>query len=111
MRRSLADEQARYTTPRSTFVRGEEILQAWKPRGVSLIEDYSRLVQTEAALADLATTKAVLASIPPARLIASLHGFDEHARLWDALQLWQKRFGTREQVCGRARAGRGCYSG
>ena len=81
-------------------MRGEEILQAWKPRGVSLIEDYYRLVRTEAVLADLVTTKAVLASIPPARLIASSHGYDEHARLWDALQLWQKRFGTREQVCG-----------
>ena len=90
-------------------MRGEEILQAWKPRGVSLVEDYCRLVRSEAALADLATTKAVLASIPPARLIPPSHGYDKHAGLWDALQLWQKRFGTREQVCVRARAeGRRC---
>ena len=82
----------------STFVRGEECLQAWKPRGISLIEDFYRLLQTEKALADLATTQAVLAAIPPEKLRAPQRGHDEQGRLWDALQLWKKRFGTDQEV-------------
>lgn len=83
---------------RSTFVRGEECLQAWKPRGISLIEDYYRLIETESALADVATTQAVLAAIPAARLAAIQPSHDPQGRLWDAVQLWKKRFGPTQEV-------------
>jgi kinesin family protein 1 len=83
---------------RSTFVRGEDCLQAWKPRGVSLVEDYYRLVETETALAEVATTQAVLAAIPPSHLASAHAGHDDQGRRWDALQLWTKRFGTSTEV-------------
>lgn len=49
-------------------VRGEEGLGDWKPRSLSLLEDFARLGRTEIALADVQTTKAVLelmGDVPP----------------------------------------------
>ena len=80
------------TSTRSIFVRGEEILNAWKPRGVSLVEEYYKLLHTERVLADVVTTGAVLSVIPSTRLIPSTIGQLPETRLWTALQLWQTCF-------------------
>ncbi|KDQ12681.1 hypothetical protein BOTBODRAFT_407289 [Botryobasidium botryosum FD-172 SS1] len=77
------------------YVRGEETLAAWKPRGVSVVEDYERLDTRERRAADVQAVKIILAnnngspksSIPgPER--------DPDALLKKALGLWQKRFGS-----------------
>lgn len=48
------------------YVRGEEKLTAWTPRGFSCVEDYERLVITEQRAADVQSVKALLSSMPKA---------------------------------------------
>lgn len=80
-----------------TFVRGEEVLSNWKPRGLSLIRDYDELVKSKRKLADVEAAKAVVKAfeltLPSA---AEEIGRDE--RLEAAIALWQKQFGSKEEV-------------
>jgi kinesin family member 1 len=46
------------------YVRGEEKLIAWTPRGISCVEDYERLISTERRAADVQSVKALLAAMP-----------------------------------------------
>jgi hypothetical protein len=46
-------------------VRGEEALGSWKPRGLSVVEDYNRLIRTERRAVDVQAVHAVLAVHPP----------------------------------------------
>lgn len=46
-------------------VPGEKILEEWKPRRLSLIEDFARLKRTDKALVDVQSTKVVLDLIGP----------------------------------------------
>jgi kinesin family protein 1 len=73
------------------YVRGEETLGKWKPRGLSVVEDYVRLQMSERRSADVQAIKAILAAAPPAPLPPGLKDPDEILR--KALTLWQKRFG------------------
>ncbi|EGO27133.1 hypothetical protein SERLADRAFT_354579 [Serpula lacrymans var. lacrymans S7.9] len=81
------------------YVRGEESLGVWRARGISVVEDYNRLVSTERRAADVQAIRVILAS-SPTRLDHS-----ESAAVWGsdvlvrkALELWQKRFGHTGEV-------------
>ncbi|EED79320.1 predicted protein [Postia placenta Mad-698-R] len=76
------------------YVRGEETLGVWKPRGVSVVEDYNKLVSMERRAADVQAVRVVLATSPTSRIMQS------DAVVWaseglmrKALNLWQKKFG------------------
>ncbi|KIJ19791.1 hypothetical protein PAXINDRAFT_166017 [Paxillus involutus ATCC 200175] len=82
------------------YVRGEEVLQNWKPRGISVVEDYNRLVKTERRAADVQAIRVVLASSPimsrPDPLGSTVWGSD--ALLQKTISMWQKRFGHPDQI-------------
>ncbi|KAJ3798287.1 kinesin-like protein [Lentinula aff. detonsa] len=74
------------------YVRGEEILGGWKPRGISVVEDYLRLVSMEQKAADVQSTRAILTTV-------SSRGIQPDTLAWradhltrTALDLWQRRF-------------------
>lgn len=83
------------------YVRGEEVLQNWKARGISVVEDYNRLVKTEKRAADVQAVRAVLASSRamsrPLPNGSTVWGSD--ALLQKTIALWQKRFGHPDEVC------------
>ena len=78
-------------------VRGEEGLGDWRPRSLSLLEDFARLSKTEIALADVQTTKAVLelmGDVPP-----SQSSEDERRVLLErCLSLWTAALSDRVRV-------------
>ncbi|KAH9938671.1 uncharacterized protein B0H18DRAFT_1081243 [Fomitopsis serialis] len=67
------------------YVRGEESLGVWRPRGVSVVEDYNRLVSMERRAADVQAIRRVTQ--------ADAVVWGSEALLKKALALWQKRFG------------------
>ncbi|KAL5530751.1 hypothetical protein ACEPAF_7009 [Sanghuangporus sanghuang] len=79
------------------YVRGEEALGSWKPRGVSVVEDHDRLVTTERRAADVQAIRTVLAASssssrpPPPSESAAIWGGSEDL-LRKSLTIWQKRF-------------------
>lgn len=77
------------------YVRGEESLNGWKPRGITVVEDYERLVTTEKRSADVQATKVILAAAPPQRYAG---GKGQEELLKETLTLWQRKFGHRGQV-------------
>ncbi|KIM23119.1 hypothetical protein M408DRAFT_321361 [Serendipita vermifera MAFF 305830] len=77
------------------YVRGEEALGPWRPRGMSVVDDYERLVATEKRSADVQAIKVILASSPPQPYSG---GRSQEDILRDTLALWQKKFGHRGQV-------------
>lgn len=81
------------------YVRGEESLGAWKPRGLSVVEDYSRLVSTERRAADVQAVRVILANTPPRPSQADAMLWGSEALLQKSLELWQKQFGHRGKVC------------
>ena len=93
------------------YVRGEEALGIWRPRGVSVVEDYSRLVTMERRAADVQAIRVILASSPASKVK------QQDAEVWaseasegllrKALELWQKRFGHRGEVS----TGKASYEG
>ncbi|KAI0637640.1 kinesin-domain-containing protein [Trametes polyzona] len=81
------------------YVRGEEALGIWRPRGVSVVEDYSRLVTMERRAADVQAIRVILAASPSSKVK------QQDAEVWasegllqKALALWQKRFGHRGEI-------------
>ncbi|KAG8863400.1 kinesin-like protein Klp8 [Serendipita sp. 405] len=77
------------------YVRGEESLIGWKPRGISVVEDYERLVATERRSADVQAIKVILAANPP----SSYSGGKSHDMLTkESLELWKKKFGHKGRV-------------
>ncbi|KAH9853391.1 kinesin-domain-containing protein [Lenzites betulinus] len=84
------------------YVRGEEALGIWRPRGVSVVEDYSRLVTMERRAADVQAIRVILASSPSSKVrqqdaeVWASEASEE--RLQKALALWQKRFGHRGEI-------------
>ncbi|KAH9894077.1 kinesin-domain-containing protein [Cubamyces lactineus] len=81
------------------YVRGEETLGVWRPRGVSVVEDYSRLVTMERRAADVQAIRVILAASPSSKVK------QQDAEVWasqdllsKALALWQKRFGHRGEI-------------
>ena len=82
------------------YVRGEEVLQNWKPRGISVVEDYNRLVKTERRAADVQAVRVVLASSRamsrPLPNGSDVWGSD--TLLQKTITLWQMRFGHPDEV-------------
>lgn len=80
------------------YVRGEESLGVWKPRGISVVEDYSRLVATERRAADVQAVRVILTNSVqrPAQADSIIWGSE--ALLQKSLGLWQKQFGHRGEV-------------
>ncbi|KAI0052618.1 kinesin-like protein [Auriscalpium vulgare] len=77
------------------YVRGEEALGTWKPRGIAIVEDHTKLVNMERRAADVQAIRVILASSPigsqAPQQDAAIWGSEE--RLRKALELWQKQFG------------------
>jgi kinesin family protein 1 len=82
------------------YVRGEETLGSWKPRGLTVVEDYNRLIRTEQRAADVQAIRAVLAVHPPKTKSADAETWDKDAVLSNAVDLWKKKFGHDGQVDG-----------
>lgn len=80
------------------YVRGEETLGTWKPRGISVVEDYSRLVIMERRAADVQAIRIILASLPPRPTQADSAVWANEELLKKAVDLWQKKFGHRGEV-------------
>jgi len=82
------------------YVRGEEALGSWKPRGITAVEDYSRLVTMERRAADVQAVRIILASVPPkppTQANSMVWGGEE--LLKKSVDLWQKKFGHQGEVC------------
>jgi kinesin family member 1 len=82
------------------YVRGEESLGVWKPRGLSVVEDYSRLVATERRAADVQAVRVVLANSVQRPTQADSMVWGSEALIQKSLDLWQKQFGHRGEVRG-----------
>lgn len=80
------------------YVRGEESLGVWKPRGLSVVEDYSRLVATERRAADVQAVRVILLNFPPRPSQVDSMVWGSETLLQKSLDLWQKRFGHRGEV-------------
>ena len=80
------------------YVRGEEVLSTWKPRGISVVEDHERLVMTECRAADVQAIRTILASSPPKSGQSGSAIWAEEELLKKALGLWQKKFGHAGRV-------------
>lgn len=80
------------------YVRGEESLGAWKPRGISVVEDYSRLVTMERRAADVQAVRVILASSPARQTQADAAVWGSEELLKKAVNLWQKKFGHRGEI-------------
>lgn len=81
-----------------TFVRGEEVLLEWKPRGLSLIRDHDEFVKVSRRLADIEAAKAILKAFEGS-LPSPVRGLTQQERLSQVLELWKKRFGILGEVC------------
>jgi kinesin family protein 1 len=82
-----------------TFVRGEEVLGSWKPRGLSLIRDYDQLSFQGRRAADVEAAKSILAALEltlPAPAFGL--GVDKGERLARVVEMWQKTFGAKADV-------------
>ncbi|KAF8659518.1 hypothetical protein AX16_001817 [Volvariella volvacea WC 439] len=76
------------------YVRGEEVLGGvWKPRGISVVEDYNRLVTTERRAADVQAVRVILQHSPPKPIPPEALEWRKADLLRNSLALWQKRFG------------------
>jgi kinesin family protein 1 len=82
------------------YVRGEESLGVWKPRGLSVVEDYSKLVATERRAADVQAVRVILANSTQRPTQADSMVWGSEVLLQKSLDLWQKQFGHRGKVCG-----------
>lgn len=80
------------------YVRGEETLGTWKPRGISVVEDYTRLVNMEQRSADVQAIRVILAASPAKPMPAGAAIWGEEQLLKKAVDLWQKKFGHRGEV-------------
>ncbi|CCM05667.1 uncharacterized protein FIBRA_07897 [Fibroporia radiculosa] len=81
------------------YVRGEEALGVWRPRGVSAVEDYNKLVSMERRAADVQAIRVILAASPHSRVTqtdAVVWASEDLLR--KALDLWQKKFGHRGEI-------------
>ncbi|KAL0566226.1 hypothetical protein V5O48_015791 [Marasmius crinis-equi] len=80
------------------YVRGEEALGIWKPRGISVVEDYSRLVSMERRAADVQAVRVLLANAPQKPIQPDALAWRTDQLLKKSLELWQKRFGYQGDI-------------
>ena len=81
------------------YVRGEEALGVWKPRGISVVEDYTRLITMERRAADVQAIRVILAASPPKSIPVDTLVWRADDLLRKSVSLWQKQFGHRGKVC------------
>ncbi|KIK55370.1 hypothetical protein GYMLUDRAFT_47928 [Collybiopsis luxurians FD-317 M1] len=75
------------------YVRGEESLGVWKPRGISVVEDYSRLISMEERAADVQAVRVILATVPSQPIQTDALAWRADQLVQKSLALWQRRFG------------------
>lgn len=75
------------------YVRGEDALASWKPRGVSTVEDYTRLETQTRRSADVQAIKAILASTPASSPRQKPREADEETLVAKSLELWKRKMG------------------
>ncbi|KAF8966416.1 kinesin-like protein [Flammula alnicola] len=80
------------------YVRGEETLGVWKPRGISVVQDYTRLITTERRAADVQAARVILAASPPRVLPPDALAWRADDLLRRSVSLWQKQFGHRGKI-------------
>ncbi|KAJ7047871.1 kinesin-like protein [Mycena alexandri] len=80
------------------YVRGEEALGTWKPRGLSVVQDYERLVSTERRAADVQAIRVVLTTTPPRPINPETLAWKTDDLLKKSVELWQKQFGHRGEI-------------
>ncbi|KAF8164906.1 kinesin-like protein [Crassisporium funariophilum] len=80
------------------YVRGEETLGVWKPRGISVVEDYIRLITTERRAADVQVIRVILAASPPRPIPMDTLAWRADDLLRRSVDLWQKQFGHRGKI-------------
>ncbi|EPQ59721.1 kinesin-like protein [Gloeophyllum trabeum ATCC 11539] len=80
------------------YVRGEESLATWKPRGVSVVEDYVRLVKTERRAADVQAVRVILAASAQKPAPEGLATWGSDDLLRKSVELWQKKFGHQGDI-------------
>ncbi|KAL4075575.1 hypothetical protein J3A83DRAFT_4356841 [Scleroderma citrinum] len=81
------------------YVRGEEVLHSWKPRGISAVEDYNRLILTERRAADVQAVRIILASSSSmSRALPSGSEWASDVLLRKTIELWQKRLGHQGEI-------------
>ncbi|BGP31033.1 hypothetical protein JCM10296v2_002797 [Rhodotorula toruloides] len=78
------------------FVRGEELLAGWRPRGLTLIRDYDSVAPVKRLAADVEGTKSILAALDT--VLPTVEDGHPDERLGSVLALWQKQFGPRGEI-------------
>jgi kinesin family protein 1 len=73
------------------YVRGEEILQKWRPHGLSLIAAFRHAVRRDGKRAQVEATRAVLEALSSTSFLSGSNGYDHDTKLRKALELWQTR--------------------
>ncbi|GAA5908043.1 hypothetical protein JCM6882_000209 [Rhodosporidiobolus microsporus] len=79
-----------------TYVRGEELLAGWRPRGLSLVRDYDSSAEAKRKAADVEATKALLEAFE--LTLPTVEDLPREERLRAAIALWEKHFGTKDEV-------------
>ncbi|KAI0034403.1 kinesin-like protein [Vararia minispora EC-137] len=82
------------------YVRGEEALGSWKPRGISAVQDHEKLITMERRAADVQAIRVILGNSPsgsiPAPAGSAIWGSEELVQ--KAVELWQKKFGAHGEI-------------
>jgi len=79
-----------------TYVRGEELLAGWKPRGLSLVRDFDSSSAAKRRTADVEGTRAVLEAYK--LTLPTVEDARPEDRINLVLAFWQKRFGPTGEV-------------
>ncbi|KAF8264294.1 kinesin-like protein [Lactarius quietus] len=82
------------------YVRGEEVLRTWRPRGITVVEDHAKLVGMERRAADVQAVRVILANSTvasqPPQADAAVWGSNHLVQ--KSLELWKKQFGHRGEI-------------
>ncbi|GAA6061161.1 hypothetical protein JCM10212_005747 [Sporobolomyces blumeae] len=79
-----------------TYVRGEESLGGWKPRGLSLVRDYDSTWTDKVKAADVEATKAFLTAYE--LTLPTVEDLPREDRLRQILSLWTRKFGAQGEI-------------
>ncbi|TRM68597.1 hypothetical protein BD626DRAFT_118862 [Schizophyllum amplum] len=80
------------------YVRGEEALTTWRPRGISVVEDYYRLISTERRAADVQAIRVILATLPNRPVQADSLAWRADDLIRKSIDLWQRQFGHKGEI-------------